>query len=222
MEYIKHILAVTCIALICSCTTNAPVNENIAAKLIKNIKFDVKYYESDLSEISTTKDKDIAISFPPIRGNFAGGALLQHAPVLHLNESEVVDIPVQDFAEFFNIFSASVDETSTVSNLDISPKDTKIVRLGTKVTLQNNDTTLGETAFVNNKTSQNVILVYFDRACKIKGNYNMGGEVILIDISIPEPGAYWLNAQKVDSKTFCFRTAKDNDSISFAIFPNGM
>ena len=37
----------------------------------------------------------------------------------------------------------------------------------------------------------------------------MGGEVILIDISIPEPGAYWLNAQKVDSKTFCFRTAKD-------------
>jgi len=202
-----------------SCAYINGINTQDSVEPVDNIKFDINYYDKNHTILDRPKDRDIAISFAPIRGSIFGGMLIKHAAVLSLNESELINLPITDFTEYFNGFSATFANSINEGTLEVVPETTKIVRVGTLVKLQNDDKTLGATAFVNNATKSPVILVYFDRACHVKGSHTEGGEVYNHNILIPKAGAYWVSVINIKDNVFLLKAINNNESISFGIYP---
>jgi hypothetical protein len=93
----------------------------------------------------------------------------------------------------------------------ITPSETKLVRLGTAGYVVNNEKGLMG-AFLN-QSKKPVMLVYFDRACKVSGDVTWeDGEVYSHNFQIPEAGLYEL--ELIGGKTHkTFLVGKPSNSL---------
>nr|BAF45164.1 hypothetical protein [uncultured bacterium] len=216
MDIRKHLLLSISISLIAACPSISNAKDD--AKPINAINFDVNYYDKNNSILIKPKNKDIAISFAPIRGAIFGGANFKYAAILLLKEDEFIEIPISDFTVFFKRHATTFIPKS--EKLKVTPSTTKIIRLGTRVTHQGSDKGLGHTVFVNNANKQSLMLVYFSNACQITGTLVDNNLIYNHNISIPKKGAYWITANQINDNTYTLKTSQEKLKLSFGIFPN--
>jgi hypothetical protein len=186
-----------CLA-VASCAASPPDAPNRA--LVTQVR--VEALDSALRRAdSGMGSKSLSAVFPLIQGALYG------APTM-----ESVFLAPARFGEDFNLnalvveakvkpFAAPLTVRSSNSGLAINPASTKLVRLGTFLhDAQTGDSVSGAGFYVP-PSLDNLVLVYFDRACTISGTVKSSVGDVIHDVTIPAAGMHWLRMTRIASNT---------------------
>lgn len=154
---------------------------------------------------SGMRSRSLSAVFPLIQGALYGAPTMESVFLAPARFGEdftldalLVEAKVKPFAEPLTVRSSN-------SGLAINPASTKLVRLGTVLhDAQTGDLVSGAGFYVP-PSLDNLVLVYFDRACRISGTVKSAVGDLIHDVTIPVAGMHWLRTTRIASNTIAVR-----------------
>lgn len=101
--------------------------------------------------------------------------------------------------------------------LSIRPAGTRLARIGTFPFDAGTLEPLDEGGFIDARTREHMILVYFDRPCVLSGTLRVGEESYLHDITIPAAGFHFLRVRQEDARRYALVRADAASAVIFSI-----
>ena len=113
--------------------------------------------------------------------------------------------------------AATLRATADSEGLSVKPARTRLARIGTFPFDAKTLEPLGEGGFIDGRTREHMILVYFDRPCVLSGTLNVDQEVYVHDIVIPAAGFHFLRIQQTGAGRYVLSRADETSRIVFSI-----
>jgi hypothetical protein len=149
--------------------------------------------------------KSLSAVFPLIQGALYGAPTMESVFLAPARFGEDFSLNVLLVEAKVKPFAAPLTARSSSSGLAIDPASTKLVRLGTFL----HDAQTGEwvsgAGFYVPPSLDNLVLVYFDRACRISGTFKSSVGDLIHDVTIPAAGMHWLRTTRIASNTLSVR-----------------
>lgn len=144
--------------------------------------------------------REVYVSLRAIPGEIVGRPLNEQAMGFKVRVGDELSLPMIRFENAFKLLASTASAQMKKSGLTVMPEETRFVRVGTfsQYTEPSISPRLVGAKFVDAKTRQSVLLVYFDRACKLVGATNEGNSVVSASVTIPDAGFYWIRNDNAD------------------------
>ena len=142
---------------------------------------------------------DFRIAFPLIGGSLFGKPTtpLLFAPEVDARYSFSIDLRNANP----QVLSALKEDTQVADDLIISPRETKFARVATFTLDPAMSHRVGFTGWLDGETRELLILAYFDRPCRLKGNLSEADQQYRYDVVIPKGGYTWLRFRRINEHT---------------------
>jgi hypothetical protein len=171
------------ILMLFGCTSTKQI---AAPKYSISLKSNMTYEAMEDVNEGTSMQLDLGV----IPGAIYGSPLKSPRWLINLNDNLASNLDIAKFEIELNK-AAKVHDTSLPFSLNISPSDTKLVRVSTFGFDPKNNTFFG--SGFQNKSNEYILLVYFDKACSMSGSLNFENQGIFNhEIEIPKAGIYAL------------------------------
>jgi hypothetical protein len=176
-------------------------------------------YTDDSNQVIDARyqPRQIALVFPYVPGQIFGSPgsevlfteLVTPEGTLHLQFERALP-GLQEGA-------ATLQATATTEGLSIRPARTRFARIGTFPFDARTRKPLGEGGFIDGRTREHLILMYFDRPCVLAGTLTVGQEKYVHTISIPVAGFHLLRVEQQGPRHHVLSRAEDPSGIIFSI-----
>lgn len=179
----------------------------------ETIEFELTYdyFSEDLERLDDHSESDVSLVFPSIPGQIFGSA-----------SGDIVTFSETEASGAFHLeLPANMDnqaEVMTLDGINVSPANTKILRLATFHVLPEHEMSFGGGAFHSKETNEFLILVYFSQAADITGELVMDGDLYKHNISVDEPGWHWIKIVDTgDNEYHLSPSSASEESIEFSV-----
>jgi hypothetical protein len=138
--------------------------------------------------------RDVDFSLRAIPGALVGRPLLDRTMDFKVRVGDEISLPINRLGNAFGPLASTASPEMKKSGLTVTPEETRFLRVGTfsRYTEPSISPNLVGAKFIDAKTRQSVLLLYFDRPCKIAGATNEGNSIVSASLTIPSAGFYWI------------------------------
>jgi hypothetical protein len=143
---------------------------------------------------------DLVLTLGPIPGSVPGigHETLQTVPIGH---EKLISIDIASYSAAMMSRVRPLDRSMSQS-LHVVPEDTQFVRASTGVWFTSPTPVRKSTGFIDLETQDNLVLVYFDRPCRLTGTVtnavpNTETSTTDYDVVVESPGLTWIRLQPV-------------------------
>lgn len=159
--------------------------------------------------------EEMVLTFPSICGHYAGTVTSEalFSPRIKAGETFTLDIGGK-LADFDRV-ACELQEEGIQEGLEVTPSTARIACLAT-MAYDPSGESLGGTGFMDAKTGEPLMLIYFDRACHFKGTIERDSYVTEVDIEVDAPGAYWVRGRGNNARRE-FQRAGPIDGVLLAV-----
>jgi hypothetical protein len=204
------------ILLLCGCAT--PGGRPDAERALSVLQADVEYTDDDNQPIDARfQPGQLVLLFPYVPGQIFGspGSTLLFTKRLSTQDSLHLDLTraLPGLRQGASTLQASAD----TEGLAIRPARTRLARIGTFPFDARAREPLGEGGFIDARTREHLILMYFDRPCVLSGTLHIGEKSYRHDITIPVAGFHLLRVQQQDARHYTLVRADATSAITFSI-----
>jgi hypothetical protein len=147
-----------------------------------------------------------------IRGHASGSDILL-TPFRH---SGHIDLDLGDLALSASVRASKIDERSP-DPFKLTPEATEIATLVPHVWHGSNGTYFGLGRFIDPLSDSGALLVFFDRACEVRGKQFGTRGTILFDAEIPEAGLHFLSFQRVNASDAVMKVLQKPRNMVLAV-----
>lgn len=204
----KNLGLILFLFLMAACTNTKHQNPSA-----NSIKYDIAYgyYSYNLEKLSNKNQNSLKLLFPSIPGLIFGNPTKNNIHVVSIQSSKYFTLELPSHLD------GKADYLRT-SQLEIEPKDTKILRLGTFYIYPNSTKAMGGGGFIDTKSGNILLLVYFSKPSRISGTLSLSGEHYDHKIKITNAGWHWLEVKKRSPKEYTIaKYTGSYDSIDFMV-----
>lgn len=161
---------------------------------------------------------DLHVSFGVIPGELMGNPLRQPLVLAKAAFGGTASVPYQAMLEHLAPHAASLKPEHQRAGLAIHPADTRFLRVSTFAYDKKEKEHVMGGAFASK--GDFVILVYFDRACTLKGTALYSGMRAEMDVSIPAAGFHWLTMANTAQHVWRVDNVPNLDGLAFVALIN--
>lgn len=195
--FIRMLLLMLSVLLTLACSNNAYVDSN------STLTFNIHYVdENNLVVQREDMPKEVVVLFPVIPGALAGGVLTQSKYQSFVRIGESFEINLNELSANVKQYATPKLSTSFTQNIQVSPEQTKMLRVGTFAYDRASAQFIGPTGI--GSTDPNVIqllLVYFDRPASFVGSLMEGNAKVDYQVNINNAGFSLLKVEKISSNS---------------------
>ena len=149
-----------------------------------------------------------SLSFPVIAGSVIGKPGNTDLVALTAQIGDNLRLSEATLLNGLQSAATTIDPDHAAHGLVVDPADTRFARLATMGSSKSIIETVDSALFVDPSTRVAVVLLYFDRPCRVSGTVNMGqSRQATYDIVIPNAGLHWAYVQKPTADTYHFERA---------------
>ena len=193
---LRPVVALSCVAVclaMASCAGSQPLSTRQSG--VTTVRVDA--FDDSLRVVdSGMSDRRLSVVFPLIQGSLYGTptmeavflASAQFGESFTLTES-LVEAKVKPFAD------VASDQLSR-SGLTVDPGSTRLLRLGTFLHDAKTGAYVSGAGFYDLESRDLLMLVYFDRPCRVSGTIRAPAGDRVHEIAVPASGIYWLRLKK--------------------------
>lgn len=134
-----------------------------------------------------------SLYLPLIRGALFGTPNTPDVVVFSTNESGQLPVQFESIERAASKLAAKVDPELVNLGLSVEPESTRLARVATFAVDAPSGRGYEVTGFVDTDASRFVVLVYFDRPCRISGTIMVGDVAASHDLVVPGAGLYWMD-----------------------------
>ncbi|MFK7731904.1 MAG: hypothetical protein AB8B48_09845 [Pseudomonadales bacterium] len=138
--------------------------------------------------------QEIQVWFPAVAGHLFGTPNVESSWSATPDEKGTFVFPLADIAAELEKMSLAFDASETA--LLLEPEDTRFARISSFAVREFDGELLGRASWNDPQSHSELILVYFDRACRMLGSVFYGEDEVRVDLQIPAPGLYWLRKHR--------------------------
>lgn len=218
MRFVKPITAMG-LVLVTGCTITPPkIIEPMAAteggKILKFVAADPQH---DLSEM-VSDTLTLNASLRAIPGALSGRPSPQHALLVPIHPNMDFELSMTALEAAIAPQAAAATPAMRSSGIRVSPDSTRMARVGTLVFNSASGRDVLGAGFIDADatTSMEVSLVYFDRACSVRGEATEYGVTYAYALQIPTAGLHWLRLDAANAKRVQVSLADPRTTIWFA------
>lgn len=149
---------------------------------------------------------DIQLWFPVIAGHLFGTANAETSWPATLDEESRFELPMSEIAAQLEVMALPFDAKET--GVLLEPQTVRVARLQAFANSEFTGEPRGKTQWRDSNSGRQMMLVYFDRPCRLLGSLFHSGTELRLDVAIPAAGAYWLQAKRnrlFGTKTYTVR-----------------
>jgi hypothetical protein len=183
-------LSVPAIALIAVVSSGSWAAVAPPEPLPDHIEFVAGYFDANFDPIpSADLPRAVLLRIAVITGSFNGAV---NGPDVAQVKTEIrgkVTLDLRALTEKLTSLAEPLRRDATEGELLITPKETRFARLATLVAYPENGKPVGGATFRRSR-DEALLLVYFDRACRVLGVVHRPRGEISYDISAPRRGMY--------------------------------
>ena len=171
-------------------TSNAISQELQVAK----IPLQAVFVDKDNNRVkSASLPKQISLSMPLIAGDYLG---YPNTPPVFLQKITIgsqVILHIGEQLETIAKLSAPISKEAEVAGLIVNPKQTRFARFATLVSqVDNANKDVGYSKFQGEHADESLLMMYFDRPCKLSGVSKGSSSRSAFDVEIPSAGIYFI------------------------------
>lgn len=164
----------------------------LAEALGKVIKFDVGYVEKK-SPSNEKLPQEVLLRMPLIVGNIFGLTTTKPVVSVVLPIGEKTELNLAEIRETVKKSAAPLTAEALNIGFVVKPEKTKIARLSTLIDKPSDGKSVGSASFYGDNPEEKLMLVYFDRPCKLTGLVqSIGGVKFDYNVGIKKSGFYFL------------------------------
>lgn len=169
----------------------SPTTEATIAPLpVKSMQLKYGYYTYDQQRIGGYKTvEDLVLFFPAISGQIFGD------PTDYL----ISQVSVTDNDQFVLQLPRNLDSQTQIftdTSLNVVPSSASILRVATYHLYPSYNDELGGGGFINSKTEEPLILMYFSEPVQITGSFLDQGETFSHNIKVEHAGWHWIQVSE--------------------------
>lgn len=222
-KFLSKAIALTvasCLLSVSGCGTQPPSQPLEIPQYVpeSKIAFSIRRYaERELKNVYQGANRhQVHIVMPIIRGSMFGGRARDGSVIFPLPDSGYAELE-----HLTNMIRVANEATEMVSqpyleNLHVSPAEAKFLRLGSLANYLGHQV-YGYAQFRDQNSGFPLFLVYFDRACEVRGRVANGIETEWA-VDIPGAGFYWLVARPLGGNASRFEMADTGVEPEFRYF----
>ena len=206
---LKSIMILIFPILLASCTTVKPANDDHD---FVHYQFDYGFYTANFFDVKkVTGSMKPSFVFPSIPGAIFGTPSEDILYFSKLNELKKVDLSLpKDVGHKATLL--------TQSGIEISPNDTKILRLGTFHINPRTPEMVGGGGFVNTDSNNFMILVFVSKPSRISGTVAFGETEISHNLVFNRSGWSWIEFKNLGENKYQLENFNGNvQSIEFSV-----
>lgn len=216
MTDLKRLAGLLLVLLLSGCAMTGGVPD--AERGLTELRAGVEYTDDDNQAIDARfQPGRLALVFPYIPGQIFGspGSELLFTALLTPQASLQLDLTRALSALDRGAITLQAGENT--AGMSIRPAGTRLARIGTFPFDARTREPLGEGGFIDARTREHMILMYFDRPCALSGTLEVDGESYLHDITIPAAGFHFLRVRQLDQLRYRLERADATASVVFSI-----
>ncbi|MEM8498342.1 MAG: hypothetical protein AAF542_10000 [Pseudomonadota bacterium] len=199
LPFFRHSTYFSCLAsllfcLITSCASNqyaAIAIDDDREAIAKVVSVDQKRRPLSPDPLA---DQKIQVWFPAIAGHLFGTPNVESSWSAAPDDDGAFAFPLTDVASELSKMSQVFDASETA--LLLEPEDTRFARISSFAVREFDGELLGRASWNDPATRSELILVYFDRECRMLGSVFYGKDELRVDLQIPAAGLYWLRKHR--------------------------
>ncbi len=169
----------------------APVPTDSA--LPDKMTFRLGYFSRELTPIADPSlPSKVSFRIGLIAGNLYGKV---NSPVLVqylLTVGEPSTLDLATMKPTIERLAVPLTDSATRDGLVVIPRETRLARLSTVVAHPNTEKGVGAASFRGSPPSETLVIVYFDRPCKVSGSVRGPTATVSYDVTIEKRGVYML------------------------------
>lgn len=140
------------------------------------------------------KGQALQLWFPAVAGHLFATPNVESSWSAAPDKNGSFVFPLAEMADEMKKMSRAFDASETAVLLE--PASTRFARISSYAVREFDGELLGRASWTDPLTRAELILVYFDRSCRMLGSVLHGNEEILVDLQIPAAGLYWLRKHR--------------------------
>lgn len=138
--------------------------------------------------------QEIQVWFPAIAGHLFGTPNVESSWSATPDDNGAFAFPLSDVAGELRKMSQAFDASETA--LLLEPQETRFARISSYAVSEFDGELLGRASWNDPQTRSELLLVYFDRGCRMLGSVFYGEDELRVDLQIPAAGLYWLRKHR--------------------------
>ena len=142
---------------------------------------------------SASLPKQVLLSMPLITGDYLGYPNTPPIFVQKITVGSQVTLNIDEQLETIAKLSAPISKEAEVAGLVVSPKQTRFARFASLAS-QADDVNkgVGSGKFQGEQADESLLMMYFDRPCKLSGVSRGSSSRTAFDVEIPKAGIYFI------------------------------
>ena len=162
---------------------------------------------------------EVALRFPLIAGSIFGSASTGDILVEQARPGALIELSVERLRNAGARWASPVEPHVSDAGLVVQPKGARFARIGTFVADSRMNKTVGYGSFIDPRTRNVLILVYFDEPVRISGLLRVGTLEAEHNISIHSSGLYWIRTKELGNNRYELDKADVTGSVILGIEP---
>lgn len=189
----------SCMVLLVSCVlSSCAANQFVAIAIDDSGETNATVMSVDQKRKPLSPDplagQEIQVWFPAIAGHLFGTPNVESSWSATPDDNGAFAFPLTEVAGELRKMSQAFDASETA--LLMEPEDTRFARINSYAVREFDGELLGRASWNDLETRSELILVYFDRACRMLGSVFHGEDELRVDLQIPAAGLYWLRKHR--------------------------
>lgn len=210
-----RILLVATVSALAGCVF-VPTGEPVAVTNsgLHSLRVVPRYEYANGARFRIEDDPDIRVLFDLVRGDLIGAPTRSIHDVVLPEAGIVLDLDALN--ERVGRAAQTISHRAGSSRLSVIPRDTRFGRVGHVIYQDSTGSSLGSTKFVNPKDETTMMLVYFDRACRVNGNFWGRQGKASVNVTVDSPGFHLITIAE-EAESAQITSGPDLNEIIFSV-----
>mgnify|MGYP006909085488 FL=1 len=213
--YLYGILVIGLVQVSCVTTRH---DEPSDSRGMTSLDVSVEYLSEDRGVLSRKYfPQGVVLAFPYIPGEIFGTPRSRPLFQKNINHNDHFTLNLADALPRMEEEARPLLQTWQETGLAIEPANTRLVRIGTFPFDAKTREPIGGGGFIEENSKDNLILMYFDRACHIQGGFEINEEIFSHDIKVPGRGFHFIRVRPTARNQFHLEYFPGQPSVTFSI-----
>lgn len=184
------------------------------------LKVDVGYYNLAVQPIKPNNREEILVKVSLVPGKLIGPTAGDPIVEKRILDYETLEIPLKEYLDTFELKAATLEQSELTLGLRSEPREARFTRVESEIISTTTNQRIGNGLFVYKPFGEFIFPVYFDRECQVRGVVEIDNIRYVHNLSVTEPGLYWIIQREFGKNEFSFEILNVNRDIGFAIIPD--
>lgn len=214
------LIAVLLAAMLGGCAPPGAVRGAAADGALSELIASVEYIDDDNQVVDPRfQAGHLVLVFPYIPGRIFGTPGNDLLFTVLLTPEDRLHLELSRAEPGLRAGAATLQAGAETTGLSLRPARTRFARIGTFPFDAKTRQPLGAGGFVDGGTRENLVLMYFDRACALTGEVAIDDETYVHDISIHAAGFYFLRIRQDGPRRYVLQRVTALPPVVFTIRP---